>query len=83
MKITFHSWLKATIGSGHDEIELPENIKTISDLASFLGRRHEAAAAVFELPEALRYVIDRRYVATDFEIAGSDAVEIYPPLTGG
>lgn len=83
MKITFHSWLKATIGSNSEEIILPDGVNTISDLSSLLASMHEDAAAVFELPEALRYVVDRRYVTPEHDLTGVDAIEIYPPITGG
>ena len=83
MKITFHSWLKTTIGDNSVEVNLPQDIKTISGLASFLATKYEDAAAVFELPEALRYVVDRRYVTPKHELTGVDAIEIYPPITGG
>ena len=83
MNITYRSWLKSVTGRENDEISLPENVETISDLAAFLGSRYESAAAVFELPEALRYVVDRRYVDPSHKIAGVEAIEIYPPVTGG
>jgi len=83
MKVTFHSWLKNTIGSNSEELILPESVITISDLAAFLASEHEEAAAVFELPEALRYVVDRRYVTPEHDLTGVDAIEIYPPITGG
>ncbi|WP_267210361.1 MoaD/ThiS family protein [Chelatococcus asaccharovorans] len=83
MKITFHSWLKTAIGSDHEDIVLPEGVITISDLSSFLGKRHLSAASIFALPEALRYVVDHRYVTPEHVISSADAIEIYPPVTGG
>ncbi len=83
MKITFNSWLKTTLGCDEEEIELPSSVVTISDLAELLGERHKSASTIFEIPEALRYVVDRRYVTADHRIADVDAVEIYPPVTGG
>ena len=83
MQITFHSWLKSAVGTDSEDIKIPDSVRTISDLASFLGKRHESATAVFELPEALRYVVDRRYVTPDHEINDTDSIQIYPPVTGG
>lgn len=83
MKLNFHSWLKSTIGHDSEEIILPNEVKTVGDLATHLAARHENAASVFEVPEALRYVIDRRYVTPDHELGDAASVDIYPPVTGG
>jgi sulfur-carrier protein len=83
MKVKFNSWLKTKTGCPVDEIDPPAEVKTIADLSRFLAARYDAAASLFETPEALRYVVDRRYVDPSHELAGSQTIEIYPPVTGG
>lgn len=83
MKITFHSWLKNTLGSDEEELTLPQGIETVADLAAYLATKHEAAASIFETAHALRYVIDRQYVEPEHELGNASAIEIYPPVTGG
>lgn len=83
MKITFHSWLKSSVGQNEAELTLPSKVKTVADLASHLADKYESAATVFEVPEALRYVIERRYVEPDHVLGDTTAVDIYPPVTGG
>ncbi|MEM5583806.1 MoaD/ThiS family protein [Roseibium sp. AS2] len=83
MKIKYRSWLKSVTGTDLDDIILPKSVETVADLANFLSSYYENASAVFELPEALRYVIDRRYVDPSHRVTDSDSVEIYPPVTGG
>ena len=36
MKILYFSWIKDGIGKNQEEIDINENIKTISDLINFL-----------------------------------------------
>jgi molybdopterin synthase sulfur carrier subunit len=83
MKVKFHTWLKTKTGCAEEEIDPPEHVRTIADLTAFLGERHADAAPLFAMPQALRYVIDRRYVDADHELSSSQVVEIYPPVTGG
>ena len=83
MKITFHSWLRTEIGKDFEEIEIPEKVITINDLAVLLGTKYQSSARLFENPDALRYVVDRRYVQPGFSISGVDLISIYPPITGG
>ncbi|MBL6431276.1 MAG: hypothetical protein HPM95_09065 [Alphaproteobacteria bacterium] len=44
-------------------------MRTIADLTAFLSERHREAAPLFAMPQALRYVVDRRYVDADHELS--------------
>jgi len=83
MKVKFHTWLKTKTGCSEEEVDLPDHVRTIADLTALLAERHAEAAPLFAMPQALRYVIDRRYVDADHDISSSPVVEIYPPVTGG
>lgn len=83
MEVRFQSWLKTKTGCAMERLELSDDVRTISDLTALLADRHAEAAALFNAPEALRYVVDRRYVTPDHELASSAVLEIYPPVTGG
>lgn len=83
MRINFCSWLEAKTNCSTEEITHPESIKTISDLALNLAERHETAASLFRMPQALWYVVNQQYVDPNFEITDSDTIDIYPPVTGG
>ncbi|MCA1299583.1 MoaD/ThiS family protein [Stappia indica] len=83
MKIRFYSWLKTRTGCEEETITLPETVTTIEGLTGLLAERHQDAAELFRMPQALRYVVDRRYVEPSHGISSADEIEIYPPVTGG
>jgi len=83
MRVTFHSWLVDTVGSEEADLALPDDVKTISDLATHLAQKYKSAESVFEVPDALRYVVDQRYVEPCHVLGDQVAVDIYPPITGG
>lgn len=83
MKIHFYSWLKSKTGCDEETLALPETVTTIEELTGLLAERHKHAAELFRMPQALRYVVDRRYVEPSHAISSSDEIEIYPPVTGG
>lgn len=82
MKLVYFAWVREQVGISEENIELPENIKTISDLMNFLAGRGEEYA-IFENAHALRAAINQEHVDHDTEIAGATEIAIFPPMTGG
>lgn len=83
MVINFKSWLRTVVGCAAQEVDLPEEVSTIGDLAAWLAGQHPHASDLLSAPGELRFIIERRYVDIRHEIAGAPRVEIYPPVTGG
>lgn len=83
MRVKFNSWLRTKVGHAVEEFERPAETRTVGDLVHWLAGRHPGAAELLAAPDALRFVVDRRYVDAAHEIEDSHTVEIYPPVTGG
>ena len=59
MKILYFSWIKDGIGKNQEEINLNDNIKTISDLIDFLIKIDQNYEKVFNDISAIRFSLCR------------------------
>ena len=79
MKITFYGGLADVIGR---EVALEGEVATVRDLRAMLARLHPHLAHDLEGPR-LRACVSDAIVPDDFPLAGVEAVEFFPPLSGG
>jgi len=83
LKVVYFSWVRERIGLPEELLAIPADVKTISDLARYLGTRGEHYAYAFENPAIVRAAIDRKHVKPDALIAGAREIAFFPPMTGG
>lgn len=83
MKILYFAWLKHRVGKGSEEIDLPDGVATVSDLAKWLGERTPAFAEAYAAPGVIRVAVNHSYVPDDAPIGPTDEVAFFPPVTGG
>ncbi|MGE0231146.1 MAG: molybdopterin converting factor subunit 1 [Flavobacteriaceae bacterium] len=83
MKLLYFAWVRERIGKAEEEIALPAEIDTISDLIAWLAARDEAGAYAFQEPEVIRAAIDRTHASHDMPVAGAEEIAFFPPMTGG
>ncbi|MFG1464416.1 molybdopterin converting factor subunit 1 [Xanthobacter sp. DSM 24535] len=83
MKILYFAWLRERVGRAEEEISLPADILTVSDLTHYLATRDAAHAHAFANPGVVRAALDRRHVKGDATLAGAREVAFFPPMTGG
>ena len=81
MKILFYGGAAAAIGR-EVEVELPPQGCTVAELRALLAHRHPAAGELLVSP-AVRACLDDRLVGEEHRLQESDAVEFFPPLSGG
>ena len=84
MKLVYFSWIRERLDMGDEEIALPENVKSLDDLTTWMKSRGEEFEAVFEHKNIVRIAIDQEHV-DDIKLDISQAKEIafFPPMTGG
>lgn len=84
MKLVYFSWIRERVGYGEEELVLPVEVSTISDLFIWLRGRGEEFASFLDQPEIIRVALDREHVG-DREASVKNAKEIalFPPMTGG
>ena len=83
MRIVYFAWVRERIGKTDEDVEVPADVTTVADLASWLAGRGEEYAHAFENPAVVRADIDKRHVKPDSVIAGAREIAFFPPMTGG
>jgi sulfur-carrier protein len=83
VKVLYFAWVRERIGRSEEEIEPPEEVRTVRELIAWLSRRGEEYAHAFVNPGVIRAAIDRAHVKSDAAIAGAREVAFFPPMTGG
>ncbi len=83
IEMLYFAWVREAIGSGHERIEPPADIATVSTLVDWLARQSDGHARAFADRDRLRAAVDQQFVAMDSSIAGAREVAIFPPVTGG
>jgi molybdopterin synthase sulfur carrier subunit len=75
--VLYFAWVREAIGQGHQRVDPPEGVATVSDLIDWLG--HDGLRDKAKL----RAAVDQQFVPLDAPIAGAREVAIFPPVTGG
>ena len=83
MTILYFAWVRQKLGTGEECIELPERIRTVAQLASYLRERGSAFADVFSDLKRLRAAVNQEHVGWDASLSANDEVAFFPPVTGG
>ncbi|HEY0122699.1 MAG TPA: molybdopterin converting factor subunit 1 [Rhizobium sp.] len=83
MKLVYFAWVRERIGKGEEEISLPADVVTVSDLLSHLKTLGEEYETALQFPDAIRVAIDMEHADHDEPITGAREIGIFPPMTGG
>jgi molybdopterin synthase sulfur carrier subunit len=83
VKLVYFAWVRERIGKTDEEVELPAELATVTDLVRWLKRRGEEYAYAFENEGVVRAAIDHIHVKPDAAIAGAREIAFFPPMTGG
>ncbi len=83
MKLVYFAWVRERIGKTDEEVELPAELATVTDLVRWLKSRGEEYAYAFENEGVVRAAIDHVHVKPDAAIASAREIAFFPPMTGG
>ena len=83
MKLLYFAWLRTKIGTGSEEIELPEGIADVAGLLDWLAGRGDGYADALADLTLVRVAVNQEYVARDHPVAAGDEIALFPPVTGG
>lgn len=83
MKILYFAWIRQRIGKSADELSVPEEVATVSDLIDWLQSRGAGYAAAFADRDALRMAVNQEHVDAAHPVSNGDEVAFFPPVTGG
>jgi molybdopterin synthase sulfur carrier subunit len=83
MKLLYFAWVRERVGKPAEEIDPPEDVRTVGDLMAWLARRGEEYAYAFDNAKVIRAAIDHTHVKPEAAIAGAREIAFFPPMTGG
>lgn len=83
VKLIYFAWVRERIGRAEENVSLPSEIETVSDLLGWLKQRGEEYDEALRFPEHIRVAIDQEHAAHDERIAGAREIALFPPMTGG
>jgi len=82
-KLIYFAWVRERIGKREEELELPAEVATVSDLLAWLRDKGEGYGAALRQPEVIRVAINEEHVDHREKIAGAREIALFPPMTGG
>ncbi|HTV71697.1 MAG TPA: molybdopterin converting factor subunit 1 [Rhizobiaceae bacterium] len=82
-KLVYFAWVRERIGKTEEEIVLPAEVATVSDLLDWLKARGDGYEAALQYPKAIRVAINQEHVDHREKIAGAREIALFPPMTGG
>jgi sulfur-carrier protein len=83
VKLVYFAWVRERVGLPEETVQLPESVKTVSDLIIWLMSRGEEYAHAFENGPLIRAALDRSHVRHDALIGAAREIAFFPPMTGG
>lgn len=83
MTLLYFAWLRQKTGRGEEQLSLPADVKTVSDLVAFLSRRGGGFADAFADPRRIRVAVNQEHTGFDAPLGEGDEVAFFPPVTGG
>ncbi len=83
MRLLYFAWVKERTGIAAEEVELPPEITTVSELIGWLKSRGAEFDHAFAQPEVIRAAIDQSHVRHDASIKAAREIAFFPPVTGG
>jgi molybdopterin synthase sulfur carrier subunit len=81
--ILYFARLRETLGVASEQVVLPEDVKSLAALQSWLARRGSSWAQALGESKNVRAAVNQDMVGRDASIADGDEIAFFPPVTGG
>ena len=83
VQIKYFASLRETLSTSVEEVSLPENVRTISDLRIHLMARSELWANALAQGKSIRIALNHEMINENALITDGVEVAFFPPVTGG
>jgi molybdopterin synthase sulfur carrier subunit len=83
VKIRYFAWVREKTGKAEEVLDLPGNVRTITELMTWLKGLGPEYAEAFARAEVIRAAIDQAHVKPTASLAGAREIAFFPPVTGG
>ena len=82
-KLLYFASLAETLDTKSEQLELPADCRTVDGLVAILRARGEPFAGAFDGSTRILVAINQEMSEPSAEIADSDEIAFFPPVTGG
>lgn len=83
VKLLYFARLREDLGTGAEEIALPQDVTTVAALRTHLQSRGGAWASALAQGKAVRVAVNQTMVQNTSSIGPDDEIAFFPPVTGG
>ncbi len=83
IKVLYFASLRDRIGTTSEDLELPPNAATISDILQILRSRKGAWADTFDNDSLILTAVNQEMAGPDEVVRNGDEIAFFPPVTGG
>lgn len=83
MKILYFAWLRQCVGTGEEDVAVPDNVTDVAGLIDWLKTRGDGFEEALKDGSAIRIAINQEFATLESKIAPDDEVALFPPMTGG
>ena len=72
MKVLYFAWLRQRIGISMEELNLPEEVRTVGDLVDYLITKGDNYSEAFNQKKVIRAAVNLEYVSFDHKLINKD-----------
>ncbi len=83
MRLLYFGWVRARIGVGSEDVELPAGVADVAALIDWLQGRGEGYAEALQDLSVVRVAVNQEIADFDSAVGTGDEVALFPPMTGG
>lgn len=79
IRILYFAAIRELVGKSEEEIELPDAVERLAELASWLESERALAGKL----SSVRFAINESFAPLDAVIGTGDVIAVIPPVAGG
>lgn len=83
VKLLYFAWVREKAGRSEEDVELPPEAKTVSDVIAWLKTRGPEFEAAFAREHVIRAAINQTHVKHSASVDDAREIAFFPPVTGG
>lgn len=80
IKVLYFAALRERMGVASEDLQLPDGVRDVGELAHFLERSRAPLAGVLG---SVRFAVGDEFVGREHQLESGDVVALIPPVSGG
>ncbi len=83
MRVLYFALLRERVGVPEETVSLPDGVRTVAELVTWLRGRSEQHDAALANPAMVRVAVNQDYAQPGDPVGPDDEIAFFPPVTGG